>query len=76
MVRSHPGETSGSWVADGLIEWLCSDDPLVHDLLNNVSVKIVPMMNSDGVYMGNYRTGIPGKDINRSFYSGKHVLFP
>jgi hypothetical protein len=29
------------------------------------------MMNPDGVFMGNYRTGILGLDYNRSFNSGK-----
>ena len=28
---------------------------------------IVPMVNPDGVYVGNHRTGILGQDINRNF---------
>jgi len=26
--------------------------------------------------MGNYRTGVTGKDFNRCFYSGRLALFP
>lgn len=29
------------------------------------------MLNPDGVFMGNYRTGIVGDDFNRKFMSGK-----
>jgi len=29
------------------------------------------MLNPDGVFMGNYRTGIIGDDFNRKFLSGK-----
>ena len=29
------------------------------------------MLNIDGVFMGNYRTGIMGEDFNRKFATGK-----
>jgi murein tripeptide amidase MpaA len=44
--------------------------------LHKATLKIVPMMNPDGVFIGNYRTGIAGKDYNRNFNSGKADLFP
>lgn len=34
------------------------------------------MLNVEGVYMGNYRTGIMGVDFNRLFLSGSPDLFP
>lgn len=34
------------------------------------------MMNVDGVFLGNYRTGIVGKDFNRMFSTTKSNLFP
>ena len=34
------------------------------------------MLNKDGVFMGNYRTGIVGDDFNRRFYSGERQFFP
>lgn len=42
----------------------------------NVCFKIVPMLNKDGVFMGNYRTGIVGDDFNRRFSSGQRQFFP
>lgn len=39
-------------------------------------VKIVPMMNPDGVILGNYRTGVAGRDLNRRFKLTDKTLFP
>lgn len=36
----------------------------------------VPMMNPDGVILGNSRTGASGKDLNRQFRSKNKFLFP
>lgn len=38
--------------------------------------KIVPMLNPDGVAIGNYRTGLSGKDFNREYRAPDKVLFP
>ena len=29
--------------------------------------KVVPMLNPDGVVLGNYRTGLSGRDLNRVY---------
>ena len=34
------------------------------------------MLNPDGVFFGNYRTGIVGDDFNRKFSSGRKDVFP
>ena len=34
------------------------------------------MVNPDGVFVGNYRTGIVGMDFNRKYNSGNNKLFP
>jgi murein tripeptide amidase MpaA len=33
---------------------------------------IIPMVNVDGVILGNFRTGISGRDLNRVFYTPQH----
>lgn len=75
--RTHAGETSSSWVLDGLLQRLLTDDSIkkwIND--NNICFKIIPMLNPDGVFVGNYRTGILGEDFNRKFATGKKELFP
>lgn len=75
--RTHPGETSSSWVLDGMMEELVSS-PTLHKIIqdSNIVLKIVPMLNVEGVYIGNYRTGVVGIDFNRLFLTGKPDVFP
>lgn len=63
--RVHPGETNGSIVMSGLMKYLCS--PEAAELRKHAVFILVPMMNPDGVVMGNYRTGASGKDLNRVY---------
>lgn len=36
----------------------------------------MPMVNPDGVYLGNHRTGVMGQDLNRNFTGVDVELFP
>jgi murein tripeptide amidase MpaA len=63
--RIHPGESNGSIVLSGMMQYLCS--PEAAALRKSTVFIIVPMMNPDGVIMGNYRTGAAGKDLNRVY---------
>lgn len=65
--RLHPGETHSSWLIHGLIRYLLSDNYKAQELRKRVVFKIVPMMNPDGVIVGNYRTSLAGCDLNRNF---------
>jgi murein tripeptide amidase MpaA len=54
--RVHPGETVGSWMMKGVIDFLTDPDNEEASLLrDNFVFKIIPMMNPDGVINGNYR---------------------
>ncbi|TMS35557.1 hypothetical protein L596_002936 [Steinernema carpocapsae] len=55
MGRVHPGETPSSFVIHGLLQFLISDDSRAVKLRSLYTFKIVPMLNPDGVYLGNYR---------------------
>ena len=38
--------------------------------------KVIPMLNVDGVVVGNYRTGLQGKDLNRVFGVKSQNMYP
>jgi len=63
--RVHPGESPSSYVCQGLIEFLVSPHPIAKCLRENIIFKIIPMLNPDGVYLGNYRCSLMGFDLNR-----------
>jgi murein tripeptide amidase MpaA len=37
---------------------------------------IIPMINPDGVIMGNFRTSLYGKDLNRLFSKSQTLMIP
>ena len=63
--RVHPGESNSSYVIQGLIEFLLSNDQKANNLRKHYIFKIVPMLNPDGVIRGNFRMNSAGKDLNR-----------
>ncbi|XP_059174977.1 cytosolic carboxypeptidase 6-like [Physella acuta] len=63
--RVHPGETPSSFVCQGIIDFLVSNHPIAKILRDHLVFKIVPMLNPDGVYLGNYRCSLMGFDLNR-----------
>jgi len=63
--RIHPGETPASYLCHGLIEFLISDHPVSQFLRRCTVWYIVPMLNPDGVVLGNYRCHSAGLDLNR-----------
>jgi murein tripeptide amidase MpaA len=65
--RVHPGETNASWMMHGLIEAVTADTPEAGALRQAIVLRIVPMLNPDGVILGNYRCGIAGVDVNRQW---------
>lgn len=54
-------------MAQGIIQFLLSDCQEANDLLERFIIKIVPMINPDGVVLGNSRTSMIGADINRTY---------
>ena len=63
--RVHPGETSGSYVIESVINNLLNNSEQSNNLLDKFIFKIIPILNPDGVIHGHYRNNILGKDLNR-----------
>lgn len=67
MARQHPGETTASFMMEGMLNFLLSDSPLAQQLLEQFVFKVVPMINIDGVVHGNTRAELVGCDPNRKW---------
>ncbi|XP_063962696.1 cytosolic carboxypeptidase 6-like [Lytechinus pictus] len=66
--RVHPGETPASYVCQGVLDFLLSQHPIAKVLRDHIVFKVVPMLNPDGVYLGNYRCSLMGFDLNRHWH--------
>ena len=63
--RVHPGESNASFMTEGVLQYLVSDDQGARYLRDNFVFKIIPMLNPDGVIVGNYRCSLSALDLNR-----------
>ncbi|KAK7241490.1 cytosolic carboxypeptidase protein [Aureococcus anophagefferens] len=73
--RVHPGESNASWVMQGILDFLTSDDARAVALRGTV-FKICPMLNPDGVIQGNYRCSNSGMDLNRQWSAPSREAHP
>jgi murein tripeptide amidase MpaA len=71
--RVHPGETCASFMMQGLMEKLFGTSEQSQILRELFDFYLVPVLNPDGVVVGNFRTNIIGDDLNRRYLkpSGK-----
>ncbi len=61
---------------EGIIKYLTGNSVGANRLRNAYIFKIVPMLNPDGVAIGNYRCSLAGHDLNRQWIDPKRHLFP
>jgi hypothetical protein len=74
--RVHPGESQASFLVHGVIMYLLSDDPEAQEIREKFVIKVIPMLNPDGVIHGNYRVGLLGVDLNRRWKKPSKYLHP
>ncbi|XP_033752489.1 uncharacterized protein LOC117336185 isoform X9 [Pecten maximus] len=65
--RVHPGECNASWMMKGFLDYLTGNSADAKLLRDTFIFKIVPMLNPDGVIVGNYRCSLAGRDLNRNY---------
>ncbi|KAK2949852.1 putative Cytosolic carboxypeptidase Nna1 [Blattamonas nauphoetae] len=63
----HPGETPASFIMKGILDFLTGSSIEAHLLRENFVFKVIPMLNPDGVILGNHRTNTAGYDLNRQW---------
>jgi len=69
--RTHPGEVASSFLLEGSIDFLLSDHPEAKIARANHIFRIVPMLNVDGVVVGNNRVSPEGINLE-----GKWDTYP
>lgn len=74
--RVHPGETNSSYMMEGFLSFITSEESLAQQLRDNFVFKVVPMLNPDGVIHGNYRCSLAGVDLNRKYNNPDQLLHP
>uniref|UniRef100_H2ZTE2 AGBL carboxypeptidase 3 n=1 Tax=Latimeria chalumnae TaxID=7897 RepID=H2ZTE2_LATCH len=74
--RVHPGETNSSWMMEGFLDYLLGSSSDARLLRETFIFKVVPMLNPDGVIVGNYRCSLIGRDLNRNYKSILKNSFP
>jgi murein tripeptide amidase MpaA len=67
IARQHAAEVTGSFMMEGFIDFVLSDDPRAVNLREHAVINCVPMMNPDGVVAGNYRDNFAGANLNREW---------
>jgi hypothetical protein len=63
----HPAETTSYFTAEGFVEWLLSGDPFAEVLLDHTLIELCPMVNPDGVFLGNYRTNASSVNLENEW---------
>ena len=76
FARQHPGETVGSHVMKGCMDFLMGNSDEAKKLREIYLFKIIPMMNPDGVLVGNSRTSFAGCDLNRRWLKPNEIIHP
>ena len=72
--QTSPG--GGSWAMQGFLDFILSAAPDAQLLRQLFVFKVVPMLNPDGVVVGNSRCSLAGRDPNRAYRTGSRGSFP
>jgi len=74
--RVHASEVTSSFEIEGILHFLTSNDSLAIHLRDLFTFKIIPMLNPEGVVLGNSRVSLTGSDLNRRWDQPDEYLHP
>lgn len=60
----------------GLLDFITGESTCAKKLRHRFIFKIIPMLNPDGVIVGNSRTSLAGKDLNRQYRTVIREIYP
>jgi|JI10StandDraft_1071094.scaffolds.fasta_scaffold131188_3 hypothetical protein len=72
QARQHAWESGSSWVAQGFVEWLLSDDADAAWLRQHAEIHLVPIMDIDNTATGNGGKDAQPQDHNRDWSPQPH----
>lgn len=67
LTRQHPPEVTGYYAFQSFLETMLNNSDLSKDFFNKFHVLAFPIMNPDGVDLGNWRHNAGGIDLNRDW---------
>ena len=76
MFRQHAWESGSSWTGEGLMRFVCSDDPIARQIRRETMIKVLPLCDPDGVFHGTVRFNHYGFDLNRNWDVNDPVKMP
>jgi murein tripeptide amidase MpaA len=76
QARLHAAETHGSFIMSKIIRELSENYEKYDLILNNYIIKLIPMVNPDGVVLGNSRSSLAGVDLNRRWGDPNAIMHP
>ena len=65
QARQHAWEAGTSYVMEGALRFISSEDPVARELRDKVVFKFTPMLDPDGCATGKVRFNANGYDVNR-----------
>ncbi|XP_022820628.1 cytosolic carboxypeptidase 6-like [Spodoptera litura] len=76
IARTHGGEPPSSFVCQGFLDYLLGSSEKAVALRNNIILEVIPMLNPDGVFLGNQRSDLLGGDLNRCWNRATSFAHP
>jgi len=76
QARMHCAETHGSIIMSHILKELTTNYEAYDAILHNNIIRLVPMINPDGVILGNSRSSLSGVDLNRRWCNPNATMHP